>query len=452
MPEYDFLVGTFNTAHIYTLTFSLAEERGGKSSLAIAKRHDAIGSHSWLHLTPPFDTAQPFPAQPRGQSTVARRNLYATAWTEPPSVVAYAVESPTSIKLLGQGRTKARSGYVTASDKAVYSAGGATGEVFAIDPATGGFLPPPSPQGQAQAAPSQPTTTTTAPIQTSALSSTRSSLSSSSASLPASSSTSSTSSSLSIVEPLQILSFVEATGNQKDDGSVLDFGGLRHGAHSADLSPDGSLLYVADIGRNAIWTYNIDTKHDGRLELAEKLISPRTNDGPRHVWPHPAGKVVYVLQEHTSHVDVFDLAPGPKLQHVQGVRIIPDALKEQDFWADEVRNSLSNGAAPRWIYASTRGLEASTKGWLAVIAVDADGHVDTSAGDKGVVALWETPTSGGWANAVQPGPTVDGVEYLALTDSEDGWVFVVSWDGKEIKEVARQKLDPGAGAATAVWL
>ncbi|RMZ85111.1 hypothetical protein DV738_g120, partial [Chaetothyriales sp. CBS 135597] len=368
MPEYDFLVGTFNTPHIYTLTFTLAEDKSssGKGSLAIAKRHDAIGSHSWLHLTPPFNTAEPFPAQPRGQSTVPRRNLYATAWTEPPSVVAYAIESPTSIKLLGQGRTKARSGYVTASDKAVYSAGGAT------------------------------------------------------------------------VEPLQILSFVEATGNQKDDGSVLDFGGLRHGAHSADLSPDGSFLYVADIGRNAIWTYTIDSKHDGKVVLAEKLISPRPNDGPRHVWPHPAGKVVYVLQEHSSH----------------GVRIIPDALNETAFWADEVRNSLSNGAAPRWLYATTRGLEASTKGWLAVIAIDADGHVDASAGsnNNGVVALWETPTSGGWANAVQPGPTVDGVEYLALTDSEQGWVFVLGWDGKEITEVARQKLDPGAGAATAVWL
>ncbi|RMZ91781.1 hypothetical protein DV736_g961, partial [Chaetothyriales sp. CBS 134916] len=369
MSDYDFLVGTFNTPHIYTLTFTLpstttttSSDNSNNASLTVTKRHDAIGSHSWLHLTPPFNTARPLPAQPRGHSTLTRRYLYATAWTEPPSVVAYAVESPTSIKLLGQGRTKMRSGYVTASDKAVYSAGGATGEVFAIDPATGAFVSP------------------------------------------------------------------------------------------ADLSPDGSTLYVADIGRNAIWSYTIDSQQDGKVALAEKLISPRTNDGPRHVWPHPAGKVVYVVQEHTSHVDVFDVTPGPRLQHAQGVRVIPEGLNVQDFWADEVRSSLSGGDTPRWIYASTRGLQVGTKGWLAVFAIDADGHVDARAGDKGLVALWETPTSGGWANAVQPGPTVNGIEYLALTDSEEGWVFVVSWDGKDIKEVARHQLDHGAGAATAVWL
>jgi carboxy-cis,cis-muconate cyclase len=66
--------------------------------------------------------------------------------------------------------------------------------------------------------------------------------------------------------------------------------------------------------------------------------------------------------------------------------------------------------------------------------------------------MWETPTSGGWANAIQPGPTVDGIEYIALTDSAEGLVMVLSWDGREFKEAARAKLDEGVGPATAVWL
>lgn len=75
------------------------------------------------------------------------------------------------------------------------------------------------------------------------------------------------------------------------------------------------------------------------------------------------------------------------------------------------------------------------------------------------LALWETPTSGGWANAVEPAPkgistlTQDGgCDYLALTDSEEGLVMVLSWDGKAVEELARTKLPDGAGAATAVWL
>ena len=66
--------------------------------------------------------------------------------------------------------------------------------------------------------------------------------------------------------------------------------------------------------------------------------------------------------------------------------------------------------------------------------------------------MYETATSGGWANAVQPGPTVGGVEYVALTDSEVGRVCVLGFDGRRFSEAAVVRLDEGAGAATAVWL
>ena len=69
----------------------------------------------------------------------------------------------------------------------MYSAGGASGEVFRIDQETGGFA-----------------------------------------------------------EKIQDLAFVDQRG-QVDDGGVMDFGGLRHGAHSADLSLNGKMLYVADL-------------------------------------------------------------------------------------------------------------------------------------------------------------------------------------------------------------
>ncbi|KIW11705.1 hypothetical protein PV08_11007 [Exophiala spinifera] len=475
--SFDFLVGTFNTPQLYTLRFTPASESPSSSSsgtLKIVQRSFAIGSHSWLHLTPP---------RPDGTT----RTLYATAWTEPPTVVAYAVHSPTQISLLGTARTQSRSGYVCASDVAVYSAGGATGEVFVIDRETGGFLQ------SADTAAATTHSTTPAP-------------------------------------PLQTISFLDAS-SQRDDGSVMDFGGLRHGAHSADLSPDQRALYVADIGRNCIWTFSLSPL-DGRTTLGEKHISPRPNDGPRHVWPHPSGRYVYCLQEHTSMVDVFSTSDdGVTLKHEQGVRIIPAGEDEGEFWADEVRTSLSHGSSPRYLYASTRGLENGKKGYVAVYKLTEEGridednnscsestnnhhrvssssttnggtttaaatttttshtngnvndtangnsdahrntnvaastngasvnfHLDANANTKasndpyaGLQCMYQTATSGGWANAIQPGPTVDGIEYLALTDSEEGFVFVLSWDGSEIREVARTKLDEGAGAATAVW-
>lgn len=159
-------------------------------------------------------------------------------------------------------------------------------------------------------------------------------------------------------------------------------------------------------------------------------------------------------------VDVFtvDEETATKMTHVQGVRIIPEGEQEGDFWADEVRTSLSAGDKPQWLYASTRGLKSDKKGYVAVFRLDDDGLIktETPSGNQdpytGLAYMYETPTSGGWANAVQPGPTIQGIEYIALTDSEQGFVFVLSWDGKTLAEVARTQLDEGAGAATAVWL
>jgi carboxy-cis,cis-muconate cyclase len=396
MSTFHFLVGSFNRSEIYTCALTVGRERTAR--LEVVHRSPAQAPHSWLHVSDD------------------KRFLYATSWTEPPGLAAYAVHAPHELALINSVRTASRSGYVCASGRAVYSAGGPSGEVFAIDPGTGGF------QESADGRKS----------------------------------------------PLQRLSFVQDE-RQQDDGSELDFGGLRHGAHSADLSPDGTALYVADIGRNAIFTFAVHPGGDGRLTTpGQKHAAPRRHDGPRHVWPHPGGRHVYCVQEHSSMVDVFEVvaaaaaAPGPpQLAHVQGVKIIPPAEDCTRFWADEVRTSRADGSRPKYLYSSTRGLAKTTMGYVAAFRLREDGRIDDDASNEsnggpgeqdGLLAMWQTPTSGGWANAIQPGPTVDGIEYIALTDSDDGLVMVLSWDGREFNEAARVTLGPGVTAATAVWL
>lgn len=123
------------------------------------------------------------------------------------------------------------------------------------------------------------------------------------------------------------------------------------------------------------------------------------------------------------------------------------------FWADEVRVSRSS----EFLYASTRGLEPSQRGYMAAFRLTVSGRIASSE----PVAMWETPTSGGWANAVEPAPEgplstlgqgLGGVDYLALTDSEQGLVMVLSFDGEKIEEVARVRLEAEGAAATAVWV
>ncbi|GAA5994116.1 lactonase family protein [Rhodotorula paludigena] len=323
----------------------------------------------------------------------AKDRLYATSWTEPPGLACYAIARPAegvpTVKHLNSVQTAARSGYVCVSPTTAYSAGGPTGEVFRLNAETGAFEE----------------------------------------------------------RVLQKLDFV-GEDRQKDDGSTMDFGGLRHGSHSFDLSPDGKLAYVADIGRNAVFVFRVND--DGTLTLTDKNIAPRPTDGPRHVTPHPNGRYVYSLQEHSSMVDTFkvDRERGA-LKHVLGLKIIPQDHSPTLYWADEVRVSPSQ----QYLYCSTRGLEPSTKGWVAVYPLSPSGMPSSDT----PLCLWETPTSGGWANAVEPAPSAyndgaSGLEYVALTDSAEGLVMILSFDGKEIKEVARTKLAGGAGAATVVWL
>ncbi|UZJ50785.1 hypothetical protein CBS101457_000105 [Exobasidium rhododendri] len=420
-----FMVGTFNTPELFQLYFDASTH-----TLSLVQVYAAHGNHSWLALN---------------RST---GNLYATAWTEPACIASYQIKqaaaascpgSPVALTFLNTAPTRARSGYVAVGIRpsdVLYTVGGPTGEVVRLVEGCGSF----------------PSTSTT----------------------------------------LQNLDFVrghvhrpeeeeeKASHVDSSDAAVMDFGGLRHGSHSIDLSPDGSIAYVADIGRNCVWVYTVSPA-DGTLTLSQKLLSPRPDDGPRHVWPHPNGKVVYVLQEHSCFVDVFQVCLSPDavpveatedvalqsktvvLTFIQGVRIIPSHLSHSLFWADEVR--LSPGASPTHLLASTRGLTPETKGYVALFVLDHEGRIAEQEREDDVerwTDLWQTPTSGGWANAVEPcykmltGPDGSESTYAALTDSERGLVMVLQVKEDKLECVAQLELGEvgGAvrGAATAVWI
>lgn len=398
------LVGTFRSPEIYTLHFQppsvVSHTRTTTSgALTVAHKSTAAGGHSWLALSP------------------SHTNLYTTVWGEPPTIASYVLNSSNAVPtLLNTASVASLSGYVavTPSGRYLISVGGPYGDVFAIQP-----------DG-------------------------------------------------SIGAHVQTLAFrtpAELDDGKRDGVAHGSFGGLRWGSHSVDLSPDGKSVYVADIGHNCIWAYTLDeeaaaaaaasTGNGEPLTLRTKHVSPRAHDGPRHCWPHPNGRVLYCVQEHSGMVDAFSVGEdGVSLAHLHGHTLLPKGKDCGAFWADEVRTSrlCKEGQPPRWLYASTRGLEKETKGYVAAYELDEQGMMRGPA-----VAIYETRTSGGLANAVEPAPRevyermglpLEGEgaeEYVALTDSEEGWVVVLGWDGKRFREVAAVRLE-GAMAATAVWV
>jgi carboxy-cis,cis-muconate cyclase len=330
--------------------------------------------------------------------SASKTHLYTTVWASPPSVAAYRINPNHTLTFLNSQPVRTMSGYVCCSPSTLYSAGGPSGEVFSL--AKDGSIGP----------------------------------------------------------LVQDLEFRDQGGNE-DDGARSgvkhgDFGGLRHGAHSIDLSTSGKEIFIADIGHNCIWSYSISSgSSQGQLQNRQKWIASRINDGPRHTWPHPNGKILYSVQEHSCFVDTLSISSKTTLSLLSGVRIIPKDEDEKNYWADEVRLSKPASGPPKYLYASTRGLEKETKGYVAVFGLDENGLVQGEA-----IEIFETATSGGIANAVEPAPMVEGqeVEFLAMTDSQEGYVFVLAFDGKEITEVARTQLVGEDGkslaAATAVWL
>ena len=89
--------------------------------------------------------------------------------------------------------------------------------------------------------------------------------------------------------------------------------------------------------------------------------------------------------------------------------------------------------------------------------------------DVQAVHLYETPTSGGKANAIALAPYrissapscggTEGVEWLALTDDEEGYVFIIEWSAERgtFEEIARVELGldndgKPATASHAIWL
>lgn len=208
----------------------------------------------------------------------------------------------------------------------------------------------------------------------------------------------------------------------------------------------------------------------------------QVKDGPRHVKVHPNGRVVYCVTEHCellfygnmlSHwyaanlVDSYYILPdGTGLEHISTRSLLPSDLSSSThhFRGDTLMLSPSSSVSPDFIMTTTRGSTPDTRGWLSIFALDEEGKFRDEDGVR-----YETPTSGGKANAIDLLTKKDGVGiWILLTDDDElnaavgcrGAVRVLEWDGLEtggVKVVAEWPADESdkekiCGASHAIWL
>ncbi|GAA5861332.1 hypothetical protein JCM3774_000213 [Rhodotorula dairenensis] len=373
-----------------------------------------------------------------------RTTAYATTWAQPPTLSSWHV--------LGHGRggiehvntvpISATGSYLTVSPPSlpfpprVYQAGGPVAQAFAIDQETGGYA-----------------------------------------------------------EQIQEVIYLKGGQRELDDPDTDKTRvALRYGSHAVDIDPVRQRAYIPHVGHDTIYVYAFEG--DGKLRLLAGVPNYGNfgHEGPRHSIPSPNGNKLYVVTEHTSYLDVYDVHTlDPYLRHSQRLSIIPPyqhATREL-YRGDTLRLS----ADQRRLYVTTRGKTPAQRGWVATFALDPedwsvreekakDQEEEEVEAGYGAISRYETATSGGKANAIEVFPKEfwpaaatergadgDGRDYVVLTDDELGYVSVLEWrdEWNELRDVASVQLgvdvpvdgdDPGqvvpgeeaTGASHAVWL
>ncbi len=128
-------------------------------------------------------------------------------------------------------------------------------------------------------------------------------------------------------------------------------------AHWVGFSPDNRFAFVPDLGLDKVVIY----AHDPETSMITPHGSARVpaGGGPRHMKFHPNGKWVYVLNELSLSVTVFDYnADTAAMTPKQTIQTVPKTLlaKEKFKSASEIRVH-PNG---RFVYSANRGHDTIT--------------------------------------------------------------------------------------------
>ena len=120
-------------------------------------------------------------------------------------------------------------------------------------------------------------------------------------------------------------------------------------AHMAIFSPNEKLVFTNDLGTDKINIYNFNaaSKSMPLTVAADSVIFSVAGNGPRHTAFHPSQKLMYVINELSGTIDVFDYKNG-----IRAVQTI----------STDTSNNLDKGSADihfspdgKFLYATNRG-------------------------------------------------------------------------------------------------
>ena len=143
-------------------------------------------------------------------------------------------------------------------------------------------------------------------------------------------------------------------------------------AHCIVVSPDNRFAYAADLGLDQVLGYRLDAATAKLSPNQQPFVKTPPGAGPRHLTFHPNGKHVYVINELTNSVTLFDYASeSGMLTERQTISTLPKDFEGTSYCAD-----LKITPDGRFLYGTNRGhdsiaaYEIGAAGRLTLLAIE----------------------------------------------------------------------------------
>ncbi len=137
-------------------------------------------------------------------------------------------------------------------------------------------------------------------------------------------------------------------------------------AHCIVVSPDNRFVFAADLGLDQVLSYRLDATTAKLTPNQPPFAKSPAGAGPRHLTFHPNGKLVYVINELSNSVTVFDYdAKGGVLTERQTISTVPKEFTGTSHCAD--LKITPNG---RFLYGTNRGHDS-----IAAYRIGDDGRL-----------------------------------------------------------------------------
>jgi len=125
-------------------------------------------------------------------------------------------------------------------------------------------------------------------------------------------------------------------------------------AHSIDVSPDGKLAMIADLGLDEILVDRLDGKSGALTPADPPFTKIDAGSGPRHFKFHPNGKFAYLISELRNTVTSYSYDPKTRrLKHLDTASSLP-----KEFTGHSEAAEIQIHPSGKFLYASNRGYDS----------------------------------------------------------------------------------------------